>query len=69
MVFAIPADKMQGVLEGLAETQRQLARRRIGMVLRKGDPATVIGPLMDRSALLVCDVGYTRHQRAWRGSL
>ena len=57
------------MLEGLAETRRQLAGRRIGMVVQKGDPATVIGPLMDRSALLVCDVGYTRHQRDWRQSL
>jgi deoxyribodipyrimidine photo-lyase len=57
------------MLEGLAETRQQLTRRRIGMVVRKGDPAAVIGPLLDRSALLVCDVGYTRHQRAWRQSL
>ena len=57
------------MLEGLAETRRQLAGRRIGMVVRKGDPATAIGPLMDRSALLVCDVGYTRHQRGWRQAL
>ncbi len=57
------------MLEGLAETRRLLAGRRIGMVVRKGDPAAVIGPLLDRSALLVCDVGYTRHQRAWRRSL
>ncbi len=57
------------MLEGLAETQRQLARRRIGMVVHNGTPATVIGRLAHRSALLVCDVGYTRHQRAWRLSL
>ncbi|MCB2147530.1 MAG: deoxyribodipyrimidine photo-lyase [Deltaproteobacteria bacterium] len=57
------------MLEGLAETRRQLAGRHIGMVVRKGDPATAIGPLMDRSALLVCDVGYTRHQRGWRQAL
>ena len=57
------------MLEGLAETQRQLVRRRIGMVVRKGDPATVVGPLAARSALLVCDVGYTRHQCAWRRSV
>ena len=54
------------MLEGLAETRRQLTRRRIGMLVRKGDPAKVVGQLVDRSALLVCDVGYTRHQRDWR---
>ena len=54
------------MLEGLAETRGLLARRRIGMVVQKGDPVSVLGPLMDRSALLVCDVGYTRHQHAWR---
>ena len=57
------------MLEGLAETRRLLARRRIGMTVRKGDPATVVGALLDHSALLVCDVGYTRHQRDWRRSL
>ena len=57
------------MLEGLAETRRQLARRRIGMLVRKGDPVTVVEQLARRSALLVCDVGYTRHQRAWRQSI
>ena len=57
------------MLEGLAETQALLVRRRIGMVVQKGDPVTVLGPLSGRSALLVCDVGYTRHQRAWRQSV
>jgi deoxyribodipyrimidine photo-lyase len=54
------------MLEGLAETQALLARRRIGMVVQKGDPVTVLAQWMGQSALLVCDVGYTRHQRAWR---
>ena len=57
------------MLEGLAETRQQLARRRIGMLVKKGDPTTVVRPLLRRSALLVCDVGYTRHQRAWRNTL
>jgi deoxyribodipyrimidine photo-lyase len=54
------------MLEGLAETQALLARRRIGMLVQKGDPVTVLAQWMGQSALLVCDVGYTRHQRAWR---
>ena len=57
------------MLEGLDETRRLLARRRIGMTVRKGDPATVVGALLGQSALLVCDVGYTRHQRDWRRTL
>jgi len=54
------------MLEGLAETRRQLARRRIGMQVIKGTPCDVLRPFFDRTALLVGDVGYTRHQREWR---
>ena len=54
------------MLEGLAETRQKLARRRIGLVLQTGDPPAVVGRLARRAAMLVCDVGYTRHQRAWR---
>jgi len=57
------------MLEGLAETQNLLTRRRIRMVVRKGAPAEVVAPLAQRAALLVCDVGYTRHQRSWRETL
>jgi len=54
------------MLEGLAETREALARRGIRLVLRLGDPPAVALGLADKAAALVCDVGYTRHQRAWR---
>ncbi len=57
------------MLEGLAETRRLLASRRIGLAVRKGDPVAVVQPLLDRTALLVGDVGYTRHQREWRKTI
>jgi len=54
------------MLEGLAETRQKLVRRRIGMVIRKGDPVKVVTDLASQAAMLVCDLGYLRHQRAWR---
>jgi deoxyribodipyrimidine photo-lyase len=54
------------LLEGLADTQALLARRRIRMVVRSGPPPEVALALADKAALVVCDVGYTRHQRQWR---
>jgi deoxyribodipyrimidine photo-lyase len=54
------------MLEGLADTQSRLARRRIGMVVRSGPPPRVALTLAAKAALVVCDVGYTRHQRDWR---
>jgi len=54
------------MLEGLAETRQKLARRRIGMIVRQGDPLKVLVSLGRRAALLVCDRGYLRHQQAWR---
>lgn len=55
------------MLEGLAQTQEQLTRRRIGMqVIKSDDPRAALAPMIKKAALLVCDVGYTRHQRNWR---
>ena len=54
------------MLEGLAETGRALARRGIGLVVRVGDPPTVVLAVAQEAALLVCDRGYLRHQRQWR---
>jgi len=54
------------MLEGLAETRQKLVRRRIGMVVQSGNPLRQVAGLARRAALLVCDVGYTRHQRSWR---
>jgi len=57
------------MLEGLAETRQKLVRRRIGMVVRKGDPVKVVPAMAQGAALLVCDVGYLRHQRDWRRAI
>jgi deoxyribodipyrimidine photo-lyase len=54
------------MLEGLADTRTLLARRRIRLVVRRGAPKDVALTLADAAALVVCDVGYTRHQRQWR---
>jgi deoxyribodipyrimidine photo-lyase len=54
------------MLEGLAETCAELSRRGIRLVVRRGDPAVVAVQLAGRAAAVICDVGYTRHQRAWR---
>jgi deoxyribodipyrimidine photo-lyase len=57
------------MLEGLAETRDLLARRRVGMVVRSGDPPQVVCQLAADAAILVFDVGYSRHQREWRDSV
>lgn len=54
------------LLEGLAETAGALKRRGIAFVLRRGSPPEVALALGREAALLVCDRGYLRHQRAWR---
>jgi deoxyribodipyrimidine photo-lyase len=54
------------MLEGLNETQAALADRRIPMAVRLGDPAKVALAAENRAALIVCDRGYLRHQKAWR---
>ncbi len=54
------------MLEGLSETARSLARRGIAFVLRRGSPPEVALAIGREAALLVCDRGYLRHQRAWR---
>jgi deoxyribodipyrimidine photo-lyase len=54
------------LLEGLRETAAALARRGARFVLRRGRPAEVALGLAADAALVVCDVGYARYQRAWR---
>jgi deoxyribodipyrimidine photo-lyase len=54
------------LLEGLRETRETLARRGIRMVIQRGEPADVALRLGRRAALIVCDRGYLRHQKAWR---
>jgi deoxyribodipyrimidine photo-lyase len=56
------------MLEGLAETQAPAdqAPHRHGGAKRRSRHGARPLQWMGQSALLVCDVGYTRHQRAWR---
>jgi deoxyribodipyrimidine photo-lyase len=56
----------QFMLEGLQDAQTALRRKGIQLVVRLGEPAQVALALGHRAALMVCDVGYTRHQRQWR---
>jgi deoxyribodipyrimidine photo-lyase len=57
------------MLQGLQETRRALRARGIELVVRRGPPAAVALGLAAQAALVVCDRGYLRHQRAWRGEL
>jgi len=54
------------MLEGLAETKRAIEARGIRFVVRRGEPDDVAIALAQRAALVVCDRGYLRAQRAWR---
>jgi len=53
------------MLQGLAETARALEQRGIRFVIRRGQPDHVAIVLAQRAALVVCDRGYLRLQRAW----
>ncbi|MCU0857150.1 MAG: deoxyribodipyrimidine photo-lyase [Pontiellaceae bacterium] len=54
------------MLEGLAETFRTLEKRGIGTMLEYGHPADVALKAGRGAALIVCDMGYLRHQAEWR---
>ena len=53
------------MLEGLAGIAAELHRRGIGFTLALGSPPEVALAAGERAAVLVCDRGYLRHQRAW----
>lgn len=57
------------MLEGLEETCQTLAARGIRMILRVGEPVRQILDLGRMAAMIVCDRGYLRHQRAWQSQL
>ena len=42
------------------------AAKAYGWLCARGEPTEVVLRLGRRAALIVCDVGYTRHQRLWR---
>jgi deoxyribodipyrimidine photo-lyase len=57
------------MLEGLREVEDALAARGIAFVLRHGAPDRVMPPLAVEAALLVCERGYLRPERAWRDAV
>jgi len=57
------------MLEGLKETQAALVSRGIKMMLRRGHPPEVALKFSRQAAMIVCDRGYLRHQRAWRAQV
>ena len=54
------------MLEGLADAQTALHQLGIRYVMRLGQPDRVAIALGQRASMIVCDAGYTRHQRQWR---
>ena len=54
------------MLEGLKETQSELASRGIKLVMRYGHPPDAALELGRDACMIVCDRGYLRHQCAWR---
>lgn len=57
------------MLRGLAEVARRLQARGIAFVIRKQRPDRLALELSRSAALVVCDRGYLRIQRAWRAEL
>jgi deoxyribodipyrimidine photo-lyase len=53
------------MLQGLQEVARDLIKRRIKFVMRKGSPGSVALGLARQASLVVCDRGYLRHQQQW----
>jgi len=60
------ARHMAYLLDGLADVADGLQERGIGFAARYGSPPDVAIALARDAAVLVCDRGYLRHQRAWR---
>jgi deoxyribodipyrimidine photo-lyase len=54
------------MLEGLQDVEAALSRKGIRFIMRQGEPVEVVLELGRRASLIVCDFGYTRHQRQWR---
>ena len=54
------------MLEGLRETFQTLEQRGIGAFIGRGHPADVALKAGREAALIVCDMGYLRHQAEWR---
>ncbi|MBS0360046.1 MAG: deoxyribodipyrimidine photo-lyase [Proteobacteria bacterium] len=57
------------MLRGLAEVRARLTKRGVAFVIRKQPPHELVRGLASDAALVVCDRGYLRIQRAWREAL
>ncbi|HZZ43452.1 MAG TPA: deoxyribodipyrimidine photo-lyase [Tepidisphaeraceae bacterium] len=54
------------MLQGLRDVAASLAKRRIKFVLKHGSPPDVALHYAKHASHLICDRGYTRHQKRWR---
>jgi deoxyribodipyrimidine photo-lyase len=54
------------MIEGLQDVRCALNKRGITFVVYHGNPEDVVRAVAGDAALIVCDRGYLRHQRAWR---
>lgn len=59
----------QFLLEGLRDVELELKERGIRFVCRHGQAPPIVIKLAEDAALVVCDRGYTRHQRRWRDAV
>jgi deoxyribodipyrimidine photo-lyase len=57
------------LLEGLADAGAPLEQRGIRFAVQQGNPAEVALGLARDASVIVCDRGYLRHQKAWRGKV
>lgn len=57
------------MLQGLAEVGAALAARGVAFTIRRGPPDRIALELAGEAALLVCDRGYLKPQKAWRASV
>ena len=55
------------MLEGLKDVQKSLANKGIGMIIERCSPEVGIVKFAKRAYLVVCDSGYLKIQRKWRG--
>lgn len=57
------------MVEGLRETAEHITERGATFRLYHGSPETVAISMSAKAATVVTDMGYLRHQKAWRGKL
>ncbi|MGC9319622.1 MAG: deoxyribodipyrimidine photo-lyase [Armatimonadota bacterium] len=57
------------MLQGLQETEAALRERGIQLTVRKAPPDDAAIEFSHRACMVVCDMGYLRHQRQWRRTL